>query len=145
MAGVLENFILIGKLRGDHVGIHVFGKCEDEDVPEPGQWVNVGISCSIHHWSGEFPGRVRLEEVQAWLDQLEAMNNDAGDNAAFEAYENWVRINMFMDPRGSIECGVALASRSYPPTLLSSAVTITKEDLPTVIEQTKEVIYNFVE
>ena len=102
--------ILIGDLDGQRILIQPHGRRQSSLFDN---WDDNWISCDVHVSAGAFRGSfaasLRSEEFQAFLDQIQSLDQTVEGTAAFSTVEGQIEISLAGDGKGRVRVqGIAV-------------------------------------
>jgi len=131
----------------DHLTLLVRGRSYRQQKRKEhwdGNWLLVTATIRVGKFSGEVPGMLRAEELEAFTQQLRTFQQSLKGIVAFETAEEWLHFHIEADPHGKIEISGTLSDDvSYPYNSLKFTIATTQASLVAPLKQLQRVTETF--
>jgi hypothetical protein len=96
--------LLIGARQANHLSLRPLRRSypDAEDFWE-GNWLKVAVEVRAGAFHGAFEADLRGDELQAFFEQLQALQGAAEGKAALQSAEGWVTVRLVLDQRGRLD------------------------------------------
>ncbi len=135
----------LGQQIDDYFALLVRGRSyRQRHAAWDGNWLLVTAAIRVGKFSGEIPGMLRAEELEAFTQALETFQQSLTGMISFETAEEWLHFHLEADKLGRVEITGTLSDDvSYPYNSLKFTLTTEQSLLRAPLQQLQAVTQTF--